>query len=145
MIGALGRRDLLEDSDTIAGLMASLNKFTRHAAVLADHRSGNTQVLSTASLGPALVFGRLWEQTGLPAVLAEALEDRLSARGWELAWSDVLRDLEALRVTRLRSGAATCELRAMPQGVAGKVLSAAGVTLGPPLRFLTGAKDNAKV
>ena len=76
VIGTLGRRDLLEGSDAIAGLMASLNKFTAHVAVLAEHRAGNTQVLSTASVGPGLVFGRLWEQIGLPAVLAELLEDR---------------------------------------------------------------------
>jgi hypothetical protein len=38
--------------------------------------------------------------------------------------------------SRLVSGAATDELRSTPQGVAGKVLPAAGVALGPSLRFL---------
>jgi len=76
VIGTLGRRDLLESSRDLEGLAASLGKFTRHAAVLADHRSGKTEVLSNDSLGPALVFGRLWEQLGLPTVLAEALADR---------------------------------------------------------------------
>jgi hypothetical protein len=73
---SLGRRDLLESSDNLEGLAASLGKFMRHAAVLADHRSGKTEVLSTASLGPALVFGRLWDQLGVPAVLADALRGR---------------------------------------------------------------------
>src|ERR1035437_8706583 len=76
VIGTLGRRDLLENSQTLAGLMASLNKFTRHAAVLAEHRSGKTEIHSTRSLGPGLVFARLWEQLGLPAVLAELLQER---------------------------------------------------------------------
>ena len=76
VIGTLGRRDLLENSETIAGLMASLNKFTAHAAVLADHRCGRTESQGTRSLGPALVFGRLWDQLGMPAVLAELLEAR---------------------------------------------------------------------
>ena len=76
VIGTLGRRDVLENSQTLAGLMASLGKFTRHAAVLADHRSGKSEILSTRSLGPVLVFARLWEQLGLPAVLAEALQER---------------------------------------------------------------------
>ena len=76
VIGTLGRRDLLENSDTLAGLMASLNKFTSHALVLADHRSGRTETLWTRSLGPGLVFGRLWEQLGLPEVLDELLVDR---------------------------------------------------------------------
>jgi transposase len=76
VIGTLGRRDLLESGNDLEGLAASIGKFTRHAAVLADHRSGNAEVLSNASLGPALVFGRLWDQLGLPAVLADALQDR---------------------------------------------------------------------
>jgi len=76
VIGTLGRRDLLENSDTIAGLMASLNKFTAHAAVLADHRAGRTEMLWSRSLGPALLFGKLWDQLGMPAVLEELLADR---------------------------------------------------------------------
>ena len=76
VIGTLGRRDLLERSDTLEGLVASLGKFARHTAVLAEHRSGKTEVLSTASLGPGLVFGRLWEQLGLPEVLDGLLTDR---------------------------------------------------------------------
>jgi len=76
VIGTLGRRDLLEDSETLPGLMASLNKFTRHAAVLADHRAGRTEMLWARSIGPALVFERIWEMLDLPEVLAEALHDR---------------------------------------------------------------------
>jgi hypothetical protein len=76
VVGTLGRRDLLEKTDDLAGLMASLNKFTRHALVLSEHRSGSTQELWTRTLGPALVFGRLWEQLGVPEVLSELLTDR---------------------------------------------------------------------
>lgn len=72
----------------------------------------------------------------LALVLMKELEDRLAAKGWDLEWANVLRDLEALRVVELRSGAARCELRSQPQGVAGKVLAAAGVALGPPLKFI---------
>jgi len=73
----------------------------------------------------------------LALVLIKELEDRLAEKGLELEWADVLRDLETLRVTRLVSGAATCELRSTPQGTTGKVLGAAGVVLGPPLRFVS--------
>jgi hypothetical protein len=76
VIGTLGRKDLLEQSGGLEGLAASLGKFMRRAAVLAEHRNGKTEVQSTASIGPALVFGRLWEQLGLPEVLAELLTDR---------------------------------------------------------------------
>jgi len=64
------------------------------------------------------------------------LQHRVADRGLVLEWADVLRDLEALRVARLRSGAALCELRSTPQGAAGAVLQAVGVALGPSLRFL---------
>ncbi len=75
----------------------------------------------------------------LALVVMKELEDRLSAKGQQLEWSDVLRDLEALQVVTINSGAATCELRTVPRGVAGKVLAAAGVALGPTIRFLEGA------
>ena len=76
VIGTLGRRDLLERSETLDGLMVSLGKFARHTAVLTAHRSGKTQVLSTTSLGPGLVFERLWQQLGVPEVLGELLAGR---------------------------------------------------------------------
>ena len=76
VIGTLGRRDLLEASGALVGVMASLGKFTRHAAVLADHRAGKTELLSTRSLGPDLVFGRLWEQLGIGQVLKAMLRGR---------------------------------------------------------------------
>jgi hypothetical protein len=76
VIGTLGRKDLLERSEVLEGLLASLGKFTRRAAVLAEHRSGQTEVLSTTRVGPALVFGRLWEQLAVPEVLAGLLEGR---------------------------------------------------------------------
>jgi len=81
VIGTLGRKDLLERGEALEGLLASVGKFTRHAAVLADHRSGKTEVLSTASIGPGLAFDRLWEQLGLP----EVLEERLAGRKFEFA------------------------------------------------------------
>lgn len=76
VIGTLGRKDLLDRSGGLEGLAASLGKFLRRAAVLAEHRSGKTEVLSTVSLGPGLVFERLWEQLGLPEVLGELLTGR---------------------------------------------------------------------
>jgi len=76
VIGTLGRRDLLDEQDTLGGLAASLNKFLRRAAVLSEHRAGQTEVLGTRSLGPGLVFGRLWERLEVPAILAELLRGR---------------------------------------------------------------------
>jgi hypothetical protein len=72
----------------------------------------------------------------LALVLRKELQGRLADKGLTLEWADVVRDLEALRLVRLKSGTAQCELRSLPQGVAGKVLQAVGVALGPPVRFL---------
>ncbi len=63
-------------NDTLAGLAVSLNKFLRRAAVLTEHRAGQTEVLATRSLGPGVVFGRLWEKLGIPAILAALLRGR---------------------------------------------------------------------
>ena len=72
----------------------------------------------------------------LALVLRKEFEERLEAKGLSLEWADALGDLEALRVVTLRTAGATCQLRTMPQGVAGQVLQAAGVALGPSVRFL---------
>lgn len=72
----------------------------------------------------------------LALVLRKELQERLAARGWSLEWADVLHDLAALRVVTLTSDGPTCEFRTAPQGVAGKVVQAVGVALGPAVRFL---------
>jgi len=76
VIGTLGRRDVLKSNDALSGLAASLNNFLRRAAVLTEHRAGKAEVLATHSLGPGLVFGRLWGKLEVPAILAELLRGR---------------------------------------------------------------------
>ncbi|MHC4516871.1 MAG: IS1634 family transposase [Planctomycetota bacterium] len=76
VIGTLGRRDMLESSDQIEGLMASLGRYAKRAAVLAEHRAGRTEVIESLSIGPPLVFERLWREAGLPELLGELLQDR---------------------------------------------------------------------
>jgi len=72
----------------------------------------------------------------LALALRQELQERLTDKGLVVEWADVLRDLEALRMVRLQSGGSLCELRTAPRGVAGKVLQAVGVSLGPSIRFL---------
>jgi hypothetical protein len=76
VLGTLGRRDVLEASDQLEGLAASLSRHLKRAAVLVEHRAGRTQVIDARSLGPPLVFERLWRQVGMPALLDELLKDR---------------------------------------------------------------------
>jgi len=72
----------------------------------------------------------------LALAMRQELQKRLTDKGLVVEWADVLRDLEALRMVRLQSGGSLCELRTVPQGAAGKVLLAVGVSSGPSARFL---------
>jgi transposase len=76
----------------------------------------------------------------LALVLRQELQARLAARRLSLEWADVVRDLEALRVTTVDSGGAVCELRSAPTALAGAVVQAVGVALGPTVRFLDAAE-----
>ena len=76
VLGTLGRRDVLERSGALDGLAASLNKFLKDSAVLSAYRGGTADVRATRSLGPAAVFGKLWQELEVGAVLGEALAGR---------------------------------------------------------------------
>ena len=70
----------------------------------------------------------------LALVLLDELQRRLAGRQWKLEWADVRRDLEALLEVEVRQGEEWFALRTALQGVAGKVLQAAGVAIPPPMR-----------
>jgi transposase len=70
----------------------------------------------------------------LALVLVYELKDRLKARGFDLEWSDILRDLEALCEVEVLDGDQTYLLRTELRGVCGKVLQAAGAAIPPPVR-----------
>ena len=64
------------------------------------------------------------------------LEDRLAAKGLELEWADVLRDLEALRVVTADERRGDLRVAEPAAGRGREGAPAAGVALGPSLRFL---------
>ena len=70
----------------------------------------------------------------LGLVMVDELKRRLMARGWQVEWDDIRRDLEALAEVEVRQGAETYWLWTELVGVAGKVLQAAGVAIPPPAR-----------
>jgi len=70
----------------------------------------------------------------LALVLVDELQRRLSAKGWKLEWDVICQDLEALAQVEVREGEQWYLLRTALQGVAGKVLQAAGVAVPPPMR-----------
>ena len=76
VIKALGRRDAVEESDLLDGLIASAARHSRRSIVLSSFYRGELPELRRVSIGPDLVFGRLWQETGCRDVLRSLLADR---------------------------------------------------------------------
>jgi transposase len=75
VISTLGRLDRLNAKGDIESLVRSLSRFSEQALLVL---SGKSNLLAEArKIGPALVFGRLWEELGIGTVLKELLKDRL--------------------------------------------------------------------
>ena len=64
VIKALGRRDDVENSDLLDGLIASAARHFRGSIVLSSFYRGELPELRRLSIGPDLVLGRLWQETG---------------------------------------------------------------------------------
>jgi len=76
VIKALGRRDVVENSDLLDGLIASAARHSHRSIVLSSFYRGELAELRRRSIGPDLVFGRLWAETGCRDVLRRHLADR---------------------------------------------------------------------
>ena len=79
VIKALGRRDEVENSDLLDGLIASAARHSRRSIVLSSFYRGELPELRRLSIGPDLVFGRLWHETGCGDVLRHLLANGSSA------------------------------------------------------------------
>jgi hypothetical protein len=64
VIKTLGRRDQVEAAGLLDQLAISAARHTRRTLVLPAFHKGELAPLRRESIGPDLVFGRLWEQTG---------------------------------------------------------------------------------
>jgi Transposase DDE domain len=76
VIKALGRRDAVEESDLLDGLIASAARHSRRSIVLSSFYRGELPELRRVTIGPDLVFGRLWQETGCRDVLRNLLAER---------------------------------------------------------------------
>jgi hypothetical protein len=76
VIKALGRRDEVEASGLIDGLIASAARHSRRSIVLSRFYRGELPELRRLSIGPDLVFGRLWAEMGCREVLTSLLTER---------------------------------------------------------------------
>ena len=76
IIKNLGRKDAVVASGELERLAASVERFAERAMVLAQVENGNPDGLVCRRIGPPLLFGRLWQDTGIQAVLAKLLAGR---------------------------------------------------------------------
>lgn len=76
VICTLGRLDKLQENGAVDSLLVSGSRFAQTLMVINAHKKGEAPVISTRRIGPALVFERLWKQTGCREVIERALKDR---------------------------------------------------------------------
>jgi hypothetical protein len=76
VIKALGRRDEVEASGLLDSLIASAARHSRRSIVLSRFYRGELPALKRLSIGPEMVFGRLWDDLGCRDVLRGRLADR---------------------------------------------------------------------
>ena len=74
VISTIGRMDQLQEKGRVETLIRSLSRFSELTMLVL---SGNSEVLADAKkIGPALIFERLWERTGVKAAIKKALKGR---------------------------------------------------------------------
>ena len=75
VVATLGHTDDFIASGKLDALANSFLKHTTAVRAFDAHRAGSLQAHRTRSLGPALVFERLWQDLGIPSVLEKMLSD----------------------------------------------------------------------
>jgi len=76
VIATVGRLDQLRESGQLDGLLQSGAKFAESVMVLAAHRQGKMPAIRARRIGPALIFGRLWDELHIPQVIERLLTGR---------------------------------------------------------------------
>ena len=72
----LGRLDQLTASGATDSLLRSLARFGQRVQVIEGHNNGQLEAGLVRQIGPDLVFGRLWQGTGMQQVLKNLLRNR---------------------------------------------------------------------
>lgn len=76
VIASLGRMDKLSESGDIDGILGSLARFSDKVRVVEENAAGRLEGGEIRKLGPALVFERLWRETGLEGIVNGLLRGR---------------------------------------------------------------------
>jgi len=76
VIATVGRLDELQQSGQLDGLLQSGAKFAEAVLVLSADRRGDVPAIDNSRIGPALIFGRLWDELQIPQVIQRLLAGR---------------------------------------------------------------------
>lgn len=76
VIATLGRLDILQQTGALDALLCSGGKFSQTLLLLSAYRRGEVAKVATRRIGPALVFERLWKDTGCKDVIKSLLGNR---------------------------------------------------------------------
>jgi transposase len=76
VFGTLGRLDELKASGRLEALMRSGLRHCDNLAVIDAYAAGETQAVTVLRIGPELVFGRLWKESGIQEVVQSLLQAR---------------------------------------------------------------------
>lgn len=132
---------VLRTNTTLATAEVAL-RYKQLLEVEAFHRSMKS-VLDTRPIyhqSDAAIRGHVF-CSFLGLVLRKALGDRLAAKGKQVEWKDVVRDLDRLTETEICKQGKTFVVRDQLTGVAGAVLQAVGVAAPQTIRQLSLPKD----
>lgn len=73
---SLGRLDILRSTGQLDNLMRSGMRLCKRLVVLDAHAAGKTEAVAVMKTGPDLVFGRLWETSGIGDTIRRRLQGR---------------------------------------------------------------------
>jgi len=76
VLATLGRLDQLQQSGQLEALLASGARLAQSVLLLSEHARGQLPTITTRRIGPALIFERLWQQTGCRHVIERLLDSR---------------------------------------------------------------------
>jgi hypothetical protein len=76
VIATLGRLDQLQQSGQLDALLVSGARLAQSVLLLSAHAKGQLPTITTRRIGPALVFERLWRETGCPRAIEQLLDGR---------------------------------------------------------------------
>src|SRR5512144_1634430 len=79
VLATLGRLDQLQQDGQLDALLASGARLAQSVLLLSAHAQGQLPSVTTRGIGPALIFERLWQQTGC----RHAIERLLGGRRFE--------------------------------------------------------------